>query len=81
MFSSPDAEVCCRPDDRASKKKDTEATSKDPAAVNKPVRVGFRAVYVFDVAQTEGAELPAFTERTKGDVGEYRERLIDFTIA
>ncbi len=63
------------------RKKDTESTSKDPAAVNKPVLVGFRAVYVFDVSQTEGAELPAFTERTRGDVGEYRERLIDFTIA
>jgi hypothetical protein len=63
------------------RKKDTEATSKDPAAVNHPVLVGFRAVYIFDVSQTEGAELPAFTERTKGDVGEYRERLIDFTIA
>ena len=46
------------------KKKDTEATGKDPAAVNDPVLVGFRAVYVFDVSQTEGAELPAFTERT-----------------
>ncbi len=63
------------------RKKDTEATSKDSAAVNQPVLVGFRAVYVFDVSQTEGAELPAFTERTKGDVGEYRERLIDFTVA
>ena len=29
------------------KKKDTEAT-KDAAAVNTPVLVGFRAVYVFD---------------------------------
>jgi hypothetical protein len=64
------------------KKKDSEANkSKDPAAVNAPVLVGFRAVYVFDVSQTEGAELPAFTERTKGEVGEFRERLIDFTIA
>jgi hypothetical protein len=63
------------------KKKDTESTSKDPAAVNKPRLVGFRAVYVFDVSQTEGAELPAFTERTRGEVGEFRERLIDFTIA
>ena len=64
------------------KKKDGEANkSKDPAAVNAPVLVGFRAVYVFDVSQTEGAPLPAFTERTKGEVGEYRERLIDFTIA
>ena len=52
------------------KKKDSEsAKSKDPAAVNAPVLVGFRAVYVFDVSQTEGAELPGFTERTKGEVG------------
>ena len=64
------------------KKKDSvSAKSKDPAAVNAPVLVGFRAVYVFDVSQTEGAELPGFTERTKGEVGEFRERLIDFTIA
>lgn len=38
-------------------------------------------MYVFDVSQTEGAEFPQFTERTTGEVGEYRERLIDFTIA
>ena len=62
------------------RKKDTEAQrSEDPAAINTPVLVGFRAVYVFDVSQTEGAELPQFTERTTGEVGEYRERLIDFT--
>jgi hypothetical protein len=61
------------------KKKDTEATkSKDSAAVNAPVLVGFRAVYVFDVSQTEGAELPDLSERVKGEVGEYRERLTDF---
>jgi hypothetical protein len=64
------------------KKKDTETTrSSDPAAVNKPVLVGFRAVYVFDVSQTDGAELPNLKERVKGDVGEYRERLIDYIIA
>ncbi len=62
------------------KKKDTEA-NKDVTKQNQPVLVGFRAVYVFDVSQTEGAPLPEFTERTKGEVGEYRERLIDFTIA
>ena len=62
------------------KKKDTEA-NKDITKQNQPVLVGFRAVYVFDVSQTEGAPLPEFTERTKGEVGEYRERLIDFTIA
>ncbi len=62
------------------KKKDTEA-NKDITKQNQPVLVGFRAVYVFDVSQTEGAELPAFIERTRGEVGEFRERLIDFTIA
>ena len=61
------------------KKKDTEK-SNDPAVTHKPVLVGFRTAYVFDISQTEGAELPEFTGRTKGEVGEFRERLIDFTI-
>ena len=38
---------------------------------------GFRAVYVFDVTQTEGKELPTLTE-VKGDVSGYRERLFKF---
>ncbi len=64
------------------KKKDNETTrSSDPAAVNKPVLVGFRAVYVFDVSQTEGAELPGFTERTRGEVGEFNQRLQSFVEA
>ena len=64
------------------KKKDTEAERiKDATAINKPVLVGFRAVYVFDVSQTEGAELPDLNERVKGEVGDYRERLLDFIIA
>ena len=64
------------------KKKDSETEgSKDTAAINEPVLVGFRAVYVFDVSQTEGAELPQFSERTTVEVGEYREPLIDFAIA
>ena len=64
-----------------AQKKDTEtAQSKDPN-VNKPVLVGFRAVYVFDLSQTEGAELPSLKEQVKGQVGEFRERLIDFTIS
>lgn len=58
------------------KRKDSEKT-EDLAVTHKPVVVGFRSVYVFDVSQTEGAELPQFTERTKGYVGEYRERLLD----
>ena len=48
---------------------------------NQPVLVGFRSAYVFDVSQTEGAELSGLTRRIEGNVGEYRERLIDFTIA
>jgi hypothetical protein len=61
------------------KKKNTEQQqSSDPAATHKPVSVGFRAVHVFDVSQTEGAELPGFTERTTGDVGGYSTRLQAF---
>ena len=62
------------------KKKDSDA-EKDIAKQNQRVIVGFRAVYVFDVSQTEGAPLPDLSERVKGEVGEYRERLIDFLIA
>ena len=62
------------------RKKDEEA-NQDITRQNQPVLVGFRAVYVFDVSQTEGAELPELTERTKGEVGTYRERLVDFTLA
>jgi antirestriction protein ArdC len=43
-----------------------------------PVLIGFRAVYVFDVAQTEGADLPEFEHNITGDVGEHRDRLIAF---
>jgi antirestriction factor ArdC-like protein len=42
-----------------------------------PQICGFRAVYVFDISQTEGKELPALTE-VQGDVSGYRERLFDF---
>ena len=62
------------------KKKDSEA-EKDVTKQNQPVLVGFRAAYVFDVSQTEGAELPGLSERVSGSVGENRERLIDFIAA
>jgi hypothetical protein len=58
------------------RKKDTEA-NKDITKQNKAVLVGFRAAYVFDVSQTEGAELPAMRE-IYGEVGENRDRLISF---
>lgn len=38
---------------------------------------GFRAVYVFDVSQTEGKDLPALTE-VKGELSGNLERLIQF---
>ncbi len=43
-----------------------------------PMLIGFRAVYVFDVAQTEGADLPEFDHSITGEVGEHRDRLIAF---
>ena len=54
------------------RKKDAEA-KKDIRTQNQAVLVGFRSAYVFDVSQTEGKELPEFSERVTGDVGEYRE--------
>ena len=42
-----------------------------------PQLYGFRAVYVFDVNQTDGKQLPVLTE-VHGDVSGYRERLIEY---
>jgi len=58
------------------RKKDADA-EKDITKQNTRVLVGFRNAYVFDVAQTEGAELPAMRE-IYGDVGENHERLVSF---
>jgi len=44
---------------------------------SKPMLIGFRVVYVFDVTQTEGTELPE-PPTVSGDVGTYHERLVDF---
>ena len=59
------------------KRKTDEEAAKDPAYQNKPALVGFRNAYVFDVTQTEGAELPAM-HQVGGDVGENRDRLLSF---
>jgi hypothetical protein len=42
------------------------------------VLVGFRPVYVFDYEQTEGVDLPELNRTISGEVGENRDRLIDF---
>ncbi|OJV41975.1 MAG: DUF1738 domain-containing protein [Acidobacteriales bacterium 59-55] len=62
------------------RKKDAEA-KKDIRTQNQAVLVGFRSAYVFDVSQTEGKALPELSERVTGNVGEYRERLVDFISA
>jgi hypothetical protein len=50
----------------------------EPETKPQPVLIGFRAVYVFDVAQTEGADLPEFEHSVTGEVGEHHDRLINF---
>jgi antirestriction protein ArdC len=57
----------------------TEVESDNSADERKPQQqlYGFRAVYVFDVSQTEGKELPILTD-VEGDVTGYRERLIEY---
>lgn len=56
----------------------TDIETENAADERKPQQlVGFRAVYVFDVSQTEGKDLPALTE-VKGEVSGNLERLIQF---
>ena len=59
------------------KRKPQEEAEKDLTRQNVPVLVGFRAAYVFDVSQTEGAELPEHAS-VQGDAGENRDWLIEF---
>ncbi len=59
------------------KRKKNEEAEKDITKQNTRVLVGFRNVYVFDVSQTDGAELPAMRQIT-GDVGDNRDSLVSF---
>jgi hypothetical protein len=65
---APIVGVRCKPE---------EETERDITKQNRPVLVGFRNAYVFDVTQTEGAELPEMRQIT-GDVGDNRDRLLAF---
>src|SRR5580698_2610673 len=58
---------------RCKQQKDAE----ERASRSVPRLVGFRAVYVFDVSQTEGKELPEHA-KVSGDAGANRDRLIEF---
>jgi hypothetical protein len=59
------------------KRKKAEEAEKDITKQNTRVLVGFRNAYVFDVEQTDGAELPAMRE-ISGDVGANHDRLVSF---
>jgi hypothetical protein len=59
----------------------SDQSSSQDDAKPMPVLIGFRAVYVFDVSQTEGADLPEFEHNVSGDVGGHRDRLIAFLAA
>jgi hypothetical protein len=54
------------------------AAEQETDAKPQSVLIGFRAVYVFDIGQTEGADLPEFEHSITGEVHEHRDRLIDF---
>ena len=61
------------------RKKATEA-EKDIRTQNEAVLVGFRSAWVFDEEQTTGLDLPQLASTVTGDVGAYRERLMDFAL-
>jgi hypothetical protein len=66
------------------RKKDVEADTKPDQNIrtqNQPVLVGFRSAWVWDISSTEGRDLPELYCEVTGEVGAYRERLIDFVIA
>jgi hypothetical protein len=58
--------------------KDTGGVRRPEAANPQPSLMGFRAVSVFDVSQTEGAELPELELGVTGDVGRHRQSLMEF---
>jgi hypothetical protein len=63
------------------RRKNAEAAQNaaaDGSTKPQSVLIGFRAVYVFDVAQTEGEDLPEFEHNISGEVGDRRDRLIGF---
>jgi hypothetical protein len=59
------------------KKTDSVAEATEDAKQSQAQLYGFRGVYVFDISQTEGKDLPTLTE-VQGNVSGYRERLVTF---
>jgi hypothetical protein len=58
-------------------KRQRDEEPAEPSDKPAPVLIGFRVVYVFDIAQTEGAELPE-PATVSGEVKTHLDRLIDF---
>src|SRR5271165_5614518 len=58
----------------------TDEQSENATTECQKTLYGFRAVYVFDITQTEGKDLPRLTE-VNGDASGYRERLFKFVEA
>jgi hypothetical protein len=59
------------------KRKPKEEAERDITKQNTAVLVGFRTAYIFDISQTEGAELPEM-RGISGDVGQNRDPIIAF---
>lgn len=59
------------------RKNNASEEQTEDANKSQPRLFGFRAVYVFDITQTEGKDLPTLTE-VSGDASGYRERLVKF---
>lgn len=58
-------------------KRQPDEQIKDSEEKPKPFVLGFRRVFVFDVTQTEGADLPE-PARVSGEVGYHRARLFEY---
>jgi hypothetical protein len=61
-------------------KKQTAESIKDGSASEGEKRLyGFKAVYVFDLADTDGDPLPSLSATATGDAAEHLERMLDYT--
>ena len=60
------------------RRRKNEAEQQEPDAKPTPMLIGFRAVYVFDISQTQGADLPELEHGISGEVGSHRDHLMDF---
>jgi len=63
-----------------SKLRKEESKSNDETSTGRPALLGFRKVYVWDEAQTEGAPLPQL-EKVTGEAGAYLDRLREYVVA